>query len=608
MLRLVGLSLLVLVGCGVKAPPQPPIENNSESKVVMELNQEAVRGVSSSELRGVLHEHWEEMMRSNPLWATQLGDHRFDDALHDPSRTNREQRDLVRDGFLRRAEAIDREGLNASDQLTLDLFLESLKTDKKTAVCRFEEWNISPRNNVLGSINYLAELHAIPTPQDGANLLARYRKIERLIAVEIDNLRLGMAQGMTPNAQSLSLTIEMLDRELQGESADWPLMAPIEQANSDWEASKAEVFATELADVVNGPIRKGLESYRAFLRDELLPVARDKDHEGVWALPAGDQCYTALVHKYTTLPKSAEDLHETGLSELKRVHQYTVEVGKRLYEIDDLQAIFERLRTDPALYFTSSDDVKAKAEAALASAREEMVNWFGILPKADCVVEPVPAFEAPYTTIAYYRGPTPDGSRPGTYYVNVYAPETRPIHEAEVLAFHEAIPGHHLQIAIAQELAAVPAFRRHMGMTAFVEGWALYTEQLSDEMGLYSGDVDRLGMASFELWRAARLVVDTGLHAKGWSREQAIQFMLENTPLAENNIRNEVDRYITTPGQALSYKTGQLEIWRLRRWAEAELGQDFDIKAFHDVVLGGGAVSLPVLERRIEEWVRAERQ
>ncbi|MCA9571885.1 MAG: DUF885 domain-containing protein, partial [Myxococcales bacterium] len=206
------------------------------------------------------------------------------------------------------------------------------------------------------------------------------------------------------------------------------------------------------------------------------------------------------------------------------------------------------------------------------------------------------------TTIAYYRPPVP-GEQPGAYYINVYAPETRPRHEAEVLAFHESIPGHHLQIALAQETGDIPMFRRHLGATAFVEGWALYTEQLADEMGLYSADIDRFGMYSFELWRASRLVVDSGLHAKGWTRQQAIDFMLENTPLAENNIVNEVDRYITTPGQALAYKTGQLEIWRLRRDAEARLGDRFDIKAFHDVVLGAGAVSLPVLRQRVEAWV-----
>jgi uncharacterized protein (DUF885 family) len=269
--------------------------------------------------------------------------------------------------------------------------------------------------------------------------------------------------------------------------------------------------------------------------------------------------------------------------------------------------IFERLRTDDALFFDSAEEVESKARSALAAAQTAMPDFFGRLPVAECVVEPIPDYEAPYTTVAYYRSATP-GERPGTYFINIYAPETRPRHEAEVLAFHESIPGHHLQIAIAQELSEVPAFRRHGGFTAYVEGWALYTERLADEMGLYTGDVDRLGMLSFDAWRAARLVVDTGVHHKGWSREQAVAFLVENTPLATNNIDNEVDRYITWPGQALAYKTGQIEILRMRRQAEEALGSDFDIKAFHDVVLGAGAVPLPVLDARVAAWVEGQRE
>jgi uncharacterized protein (DUF885 family) len=220
-------------------------------------------------------------------------------------------------------------------------------------------------------------------------------------------------------------------------------------------------------------------------------------------------------------------------------------------------------------------------------------------------VRRVPDYEAPFTTIAYYR-PLVPGEQPGYYYVNTYAPETRPRFEAEVLAFHESIPGHHLQIAIAQELPELPAFRKNLGTTAFVEGWALYTERLADETGLYSGDLDRLGLLSFDSWRAARLVVDTGIHAKKWDRARAERFMHDNTPLADNNIANEVDRYITWPGQALAYKTGQLEILHLREEAEAALGPRFSLPAFHDVVLGGGAVTLPVLQRRVRAWVATQ--
>jgi uncharacterized protein (DUF885 family) len=271
-----------------------------------------------------------------------------------------------------------------------------------------------------------------------------------------------------------------------------------------------------------------------------------------------------------------------------------------------LDLIFARLRTDPTLFFDTEASVEAQAVESLAAASAAMPAFFDPLPAAECTVRRIPDYEAPYTTIAYYRPAAPDGSRPGTYFVNTHAPTTRPRHEAQVLAFHESIPGHHLQIAIAQELPETPLFRKHLDSTVFVEGWALYTERLADEMGLYTSDLDRMGMLSFDAWRAARLVVDTGLHHKGWSREAAEQFLRENTPLALNNIHNEVDRYITWPGQALAYKTGQLEIWRLRREAEAALGTEFDIKGFHNAVLGNGPVPLSLLEEQVQDWVESQ--
>jgi uncharacterized protein (DUF885 family) len=247
--------------------------------------------------------------------------------------------------------------------------------------------------------------------------------------------------------------------------------------------------------------------------------------------------------------------------------------------------------------------VEAKAREALARSKAAIPKWFHILPKADCQVKVMGMHEAPNSTVAYYRQPAIDGSRPGYYMINTYKPETRPRYEAEALAFHESIPGHHLQIAIAQELVGLPDFRKHQGVTAYVEGWGLYSERLADEMGLYSSDLDRIGMLSYDAWRACRLVVDTGMHAMGWSRQQAIDYMTANTVLAENNIENEVDRYLTWPGQALAYKVGQLEILKLREEAKQRLGARFDIRQFHDVVLRNGAVALPVLDQQVHSWI-----
>jgi len=314
-------------------------------------------------------------------------------------------------------------------------------------------------------------------------------------------------------------------------------------------------------------------------------------------IPGGPASYAKLIRVHTSLDISPQELHQTGLREVARINRAMEELGSKVFGIADRKEILKRLRTDSSLYFASRDEVAAKAEETLAKANAAISKWFGRLPKTPCEVVRMEEHEEKHSTIAYYRPPAADGSRPGRYYINTSAPETRPRYEAEALAYHESVPGHHLQIAIAQELQGIPDFRRNSGVTAFIEGWGLYSERLADEMGLYSSDLDRIGILSFDSWRACRLVVDSGMHAMGWTREQAIRFMLENTALAENNIVNEVDRYITWPGQALAYKTGQLEMMKLRQAAERRLGKGFDVKRFHDVLLGEGAVPLPVLRQ-----------
>jgi len=292
--------------------------------------------------------------------------------------------------------------------------------------------------------------------------------------------------------------------------------------------------------------------------------------------------------------------------ETERIDREFVELGGRVLGTTDLASTLAVLRADPKLHFATAAEVFSTARHSLERAVAAIPDWFGRLPVAACEVIPIPSHAEAHQTIAYYAWPAIDGSRPGRYYINLHAPETRPRYEAEALAFHEAVPGHHLQIAIAQELDGIPAFQRMLGSTAFAEGWGLYTERLSDEMGLYSGDLDHFGILSFDAWRAGRLVVDTGMHALGWSRDEAIAYLREHSALGENNIENEVDRYIVWPGQALAYKIGQLEILRLRADARKRLGAAFDIKGFHDAVLGSGAVSLTTLAQIVDGWV-AER-
>jgi uncharacterized protein (DUF885 family) len=355
-------------------------------------------------------------------------------------------------------------------------------------------------------------------------------------------------------------------------------------------------------------IRPAFARQRAFLRDELRSRARSNDRPGLSYVPGGETAYERLVRAHTSLDLGADEIHAIGMTEVARIDAEFEELGAAVLGTRDRPATLARLRTDPELYFRTPGEVRKTAEASLARASAAIPGWFGRLPVASCQVVVMGDHESKHSTIAYYRQPAADGSRPGSYYINTSLPETRPRYEAETLAFHESVPGHHLQIAIAQELDGLPDFRRFGGPTAFIEGWALYVERLAAQMGLYSGDLDRFGILSFDAWRACRLVVDTGIHALGWSRDRAIAYMVEHTALAQNNIVNEVDRYSAIPGQALAYKLGQLEILRLRAAAEDSLADRFDIRAFHDAVLAEGAVGLRTLRGTVAAWLEAQRQ
>jgi uncharacterized protein (DUF885 family) len=567
-----------------------------------QASQNPTAGVDDAALAKLLEDHWDGLMRRSPVWATILGDHRFDDRLGDNSRAGVREARAWRDGLLARARALSTDGMTARDRITLSLFEEGLARDQDVDVCAFEEWTVSARDNPMVEWNRLPEDHPVNTVADARNLVARYRAIPTWIDNELALLREGIASGRVATRESVRRTIEQLDQALAQPLESWALLDPILESHADWSAADREQFATDLRAAVNDGVAPGYARYRDALRDEILPKTRGEDRAGMVWLPEGDACYAATARLHTTTDRTAEEIHTLGLQEIARIDGEIAALGEKIFGTRELSAVLEKLRTDESLYFQSSEEVQAAAEEALADAKAKIPGWFGTLPQADCTVIPVPDYEAPFTTIAYYQQPAPEIGRPGQYNINLYAPQTRPRFEARVLAYHESIPGHHLQIAIAQERSELPAFRRHEGFTAFVEGWALYTELLAGEMGLYPTALDEMGRLSFDAWRASRLVVDTGIHAKKWTREQAEQYMLAHTALTPENIRNEVDRYISWPGQALAYKIGQLEILALRKDAQAKLGAAYDPKAFHDAVLQQGAVSLSVLREQVDAW------
>lgn len=591
---------LVIAACG----RSPRTKTKMHVDTMSPLAAEAVAGVTAAPLRDLLADHWEWLMRWAPTWATRLGDHRYDDQLPRRSKQSIEQFKRERAGLLERARAIDPAGLGAADRVTLALFEGELAADVAAEVCRDEQWSISVMSNPYAELSDVVELHKVTSVADGENLIERLRQGPVLVLDTIANLRDGVAAGRVAAAEAVRRTIAQLDGELAKPTAEWAMNLPGRDARPDWPAGEAARFATELGAAVD-ELRPAIEELRDFLRDEVMPKARTGDQEGIGALADGDACYRARILGHLGFARTPEELHQLGKDEIARIDRELAALGQKVLGTKDLAATIARLRTDRALYFDTPEALLAAAKDALDRARAAIPRWFGVLPEADCVIAVIPEHEAPYTTIAYYQPPHPDGSKPGEYFVNTFRPETRPRFELEALSWHEAIPGHHLQIAIAQELGEVPSFRKHGGSTAYVEGWALYTERLAEEMGLYSSDLDRIGMLGYDAWRASRLVVDTGLHAMGWTRAEAEAYMLEHTALTPENISNEVDRYIGWPGQALAYKVGQLEIFALRREAEARLGDRFDIRAFHDVVLGQGAVTLPVLRTQVEAWIHS---
>ena len=540
---------------------------------------------------------WEHKISRFPTWGTYLGDRRYHGRLQEITPEAGERFHELTKECLEDSYAIRLSDLSESERITLAL----LQEEWRVAIAQFKSgvdelsWNVDPLSGPQSSFLSLAADQPVGTPAERQQALARWKAIPVYLDQVITNQWRGIANERVASHTAVKETIEQLDKLLETPIEESPLVTLATEHGTK--------FERQMSDVVRGEIYPAFERYRNHLRDHVLVLARPDERPGVLHVPGGKQFYRTKIREHTSLDLDPDEIHEIGLVEVARIRSEMSELGKKVFDTRDIVEIQNRLRTDPALHFQSAGEVQAVATETLQRAIEAVPAHFGLIPKAECVVVPIPEHEAPYTTIAYYRGPSSDADRPGRYYINTYRPETRPRYEAEVLALHEAVPGHHTQRSIAMELSELPIVRRHFDSTAFVEGWALYTERLGDEIGLYSGDLDRFGILSFDAWRACRLVVDTGLHAKGWSRKEAIDYMLENTLLAHNNVENEVDRYIARPGQALAYKLGQLEILKLRAEAQAALEHRFSLSDFHDRVLENGAVTLEVLAERIRTWI-----
>ena len=548
--------------------------------------------------------YWDLYLEANPLFATSIGDPRWDDQLADPTPEGSAITRARYAALADRISALDRTGWDAETGITHSALLESISGDIALLDTGLLDWNVDSLEGVPADFFLVPDYQCPETPDEGRRLISRWREMATYTDAHLATLRRSLGDGRVACHAPVARTISILEEVLDRPDAESPLMAPLAEVDvlGTWTTAERERFAAALRDVVTTGIRPAFERLHDALVTEILPASRPDDRPGMCHVTHGDEGYRQLIRVHTSLDLGPDELHALGLAEIDRIDRELTQLAARTIGTTTLADALTALRGDPSLYFSTRDEFYAKAEYSLARATEAIPDWFGRLPQAACEIERMGSHEEEHSSIAYYRQPAPDGSRPGQYYLNTAHPETRPRYELEALTYHESIPGHHLQIAIGQELPQTAEFRRHLGPTAFFEGWGLYTERLADEMGLYTGDLDRIGVLSYDAWRAARLVVDTGMHAMGWPRDRAIEYMKEHTALASNNIVNEVDCYIVLPGQALAYKAGQLEMLRLRAETRDRMGPSFDIRAFHDVVLGNGAIPLPTLRDVVERW------
>lgn len=498
------------------------------------------------------------------------------------------------DSLLAALEAIDSTALEGTEAAIPHAYaLDRLRASVGRRVCRMDLWNVSP--TWTGWPELLPSVFAqqpVDTPDARAALLARARDVGRFLDTEIANLREGVRLGYTAARPDVDAVIAQVDGLLALPAGDSPFLEPTGRSDD-------AAFGDSLREIVAHVILPAATRYRDFLAGEYRSAARED--VGVTANPDGAACYEASVRFFTTLPLTAEEIHAAGLREMDRIQAEMKEIAQRLFGTDDLKAALAGAR-EPRYTFRSEDEILAYARAAVERGRAAVPEWFGTVPQADVVVRPYPAFQK-RTGGGFYTAGLPGEAGAGTYLLGTYEPEALSKAGLEATAFHETYPGHHMQVSIVLEKGGTHPVLKYFFNSGMGEGWALYTERLADEMGLYSGDIDRLGMLSNEALRAARLVVDPGMHALGWSRDRAVAYMLENTAESEGEVSYEIDRYLAVPGQATAYLTGSLEIQRLRAEAESRLGARFDIRAFHDRVLENGTISLPMLRREIDRWV-----
>jgi uncharacterized protein (DUF885 family) len=494
---------------------------------------------------------------------------------------------------------INRAQLSAQDRLNYDLFRRQVEEGLEEFQFKYWMLPVNQRGGIQ-TVDTLTEVIPFETAKDYADWIARMRAFPTYMDQTIALMRAGMKEGMKYPKVIMQRIPAQIDKQFV-EPEQSGFYGPFKKMPDSIPAAEQDSLRAEAKTAIAENVIPSYRKMKEFFVNEYLPASFDQ--VGAWQWPNGDKAYAFFARKFTTTNMTPEQIHQVGLAEVKRIREEMEKVKAEAGFTGTLNEFFTFLRTDPRFYYKDPQDLLEAYRATAKQIDPQLVKLFGKLPRLTYGVEPIPAITAPDTTAAYYQQGSAEANRAGTYAVNLYKPESRPKWEMMALSLHESVPGHHLQISLGQEMGEMPKFRRYGYYSAFGEGWGLYSEWLGYEMGLYKDPYSKFGQLVYEMWRAVRLVVDTGMHQKKWTRQQAIDYFMENAAKTEQDVVNEIDRYIYWPGQALAYKVGQMKIKELRQHATEELGAKFNVKEFHDMVLGSGAIPLDMLEKNVNEWI-----
>ena len=556
---------------------------------------------ASETLRQVAESYWEGVLRLDPLLATFYGDNRYDDRLPDVGPERRAEEDASMRQMLRELDALAAEQLADNDLVTVGMLRLSAEAALDSNRLRLDEMAVDQMDGPQVWLADLLNWHPVGTPEGRETLIARYHAFPRHMRQYLDNLRDGIRDGRTAPTVAVDRVVGQLRELLATPVAQSPLVLP--------DREDAEPQRGALASAVEQAVYPAYQEMLDFLAGD-YQQRHARQQPGVWSVTDGDEIYRMLARQHTTTDRTPDELHQIGLEEIASIQAEMRAIMERHGDTSgNVRAFTERLNADPSNQPATREDVVREAKELMARAYELLPRVFGRLPKTKCVVKPMEEWREKDAVAAFYFPPSPDGSREGAFFINTYEPQSRPRNKLPALVIHEAVPGHHMQIALNQEIAELPTFRKLSAgwlTNAYVEGWGLYSERLADELGFYQDDLARFGMLGDQAWRACRLVVDTGLHHLRWDRQRALEYFLDNVGGPDLDVVNEIDRYIIWPGQALSYKMGQREILSIRAEAQQRLGERFDLRAFHDEVLVHGAMPLTTLRTTMQAWV--ERQ